>query len=168
MGVDSRLAPGEEVYQHLHPHAKALVLPVVVLVLCAGVGAFLAAMAPVPALRYVVVAAAFACVLVWTLRPFLRWWTTTYTLTDRRILIREGVLSRTGRDIPLGRVSDVAFRNTLWQRMLRCGTLLIESAGEQGQVTLANVPKVEAVQRDIYLLIDADASERPQSAPGQH
>lgn len=156
--VDKRLAPGERVYHHLHRHWRALAGSVVVLLLTCGVAGFLAAMSPVAALRWVVVVLAAAVVVWWVVRPFLRWLTTTYTITDRRILLREGVLSRSGRDIPLGRVTDVAFRNTLLQRMFGCGTLLVESASELGQVVLADVPSVEVVQRDLCALVDAEAA----------
>lgn len=154
------LAPGEEVYYHLHPHWRVLVARVVILLLAAGLAGFVGALAPSNLLRYAVWVVLVIVVIVGVLRPVLRWWTTTYTLTDRRVLIRNGILARSGRDIPLSRISDVAFRNTLGQRILGCGTLIIESAGEHGQVELVNVPHVELVQRDMYMLLEADAAEQ--------
>lgn len=161
VALRKRLAPGEEVYYHLHPHWRVLVARIVILVLAAALAGFVAALAPIDLLRYAVFVILAIVVIVGVLRPVLRWWTTTYTLTDRRVLIRRGVLARSGRDIPLSRISDVAFRNTLGQRMLGCGTLIIESAGEHGQVELVNVPHVELVQRDLYMLLEADATESP-------
>jgi membrane protein YdbS with pleckstrin-like domain len=68
--------------------------------------------------------------------------------------MRSGILAREGRDVPLSRVNDVSFQHTLLERILRCGTLIVESAGERGQVTLTDVPRVERVQRTVYDLVD--------------
>jgi uncharacterized membrane protein YdbT with pleckstrin-like domain len=95
--------------------------------------------------------------LWWTLRPLLFWLSTRYVVTNRRVLMRSGVLSRHGRDIPLTRVNDVSFQRSLVERMFGSGTLTIESAGERGQIALKDVPEVEAVQRDIYRLVEDEA-----------
>jgi uncharacterized membrane protein YdbT with pleckstrin-like domain len=76
--------------------------------------------------------------------------------TNERVIMREGVFSRNGRDIPLGRVNDVSFSHTLFERMLGCGTLTIESAGERGQVVLSDIPRVERTQSMLYELVDQD------------
>jgi Bacterial PH domain len=64
------------------------------------------------------------------------------------------VLSRSGHDMPLTRLNDVSFSHNMIERMLGCGTLVVESAGERGQVVLTDVPKVEQVQRTLYRLSD--------------
>jgi uncharacterized membrane protein YdbT with pleckstrin-like domain len=68
--------------------------------------------------------------------------------------VRTGVLSRSGRDVPLSRINDITFSHTFLERLLGCGTLVVESAGERGQVTLSDVPKVERVQRQLYDLVE--------------
>ena len=92
---------------------------------------------------------------VLTLVPFLRWVTTHYVLTDRRLITRRGVVARSGRDMPLARVNDISFSHNVFERILGCGTLVVESAGERGQLVLSDVPHVESVQRRIYELADA-------------
>jgi hypothetical protein len=82
------------------------------------------------------------------------WLNTTYAITTRRLVIRTGVLSRSGHDMPLSRLNDVSFSHNLLERMLGCGTLVVESGGEQGQLTLNDVPKVELVQRTLNRLSD--------------
>lgn len=156
--VDKRLAPGEQVYHELHPHWQALVLPIALLVVSVGVAGFLAATVSEAWMRIAIAVLCLVVLVLWVLRPVLRWYTTTFTLTDRRVLIRHGIITRSGRDIPLARITDVAFKHTLWQRMMGCGTLILESAGEQGQALLTNVPAIETVHRDIYTLIDQDAA----------
>ena len=98
--------------------------------------------------------------VIWVIRPFLYWLTTQYVITDHRIIVRTGLISRSGRDMPLSRVNDVSFRKTALERMLNCGTLMIESAGTQGQLIIASVPDVEDIQREIYRLHDEDDDRR--------
>ena len=49
----------------------------------------------------------------------------------------------------------MSFSETLLERMLRSGTLMVESAGERGQISLDNVPHVERVQRELYRMVEA-------------
>jgi uncharacterized membrane protein YdbT with pleckstrin-like domain len=102
-----------------------------------------------------------ALLLLWfTFRPWLAWRTTHYVITSHRVLIRRGVLKRTGRDIALSRISDVSFTQTLWDRMVGAGTLTIESAGENGQENLTNVPRSDQQQQLINRLIEEDSGRR--------
>ena len=148
------LGDDEEVVLDLHPHWKALLLPALLVPVVVGVASYLVFLVPdgwsvrTP-LRWAVVVLAILVLARWSVWPFLRWVTTRYVLTNRRVVIRSGVLARTGRDIPLTRVNDVSFRHSLIDRMLGCGTLTIESAGEHGQVILPEVPTVELVQRQV-------------------
>ena len=155
------LSPDEQPELELHPHWKALVLPVLVLLVTVPVASFLAARVPdggsrTPA-RVAIGVVALAVLVVGTLLPFLRWVTTHYVVTDRRIITRRGIVARSGRDMPLSRVNDISFSHTVWERILGCGTLVVESAGETGQLTLSSVPRVEHVQRRIYELADHES-----------
>ena len=80
-------------------------------------------------------------------------------MLDQSALTRVGILTRTGRDIPLNRVNDVTFTENLLERVLRCGTLTVESAGERGQVVLEDVPRVAEVQHQLYELIQRAGQE---------
>jgi uncharacterized membrane protein YdbT with pleckstrin-like domain len=155
------LSVDEQPELELHPHWKALVLPVLVLLVTAPVASFLAARAPDGAsrtpVRVAVVVLALVVVAVGTVLPFLRWATTHYVVTNRRIITRRGIVARSGRDMPLSRVNDISFSHTVWERILGCGTLVVESAGETGQLTLSSVPHVEDVQRRIYELADDES-----------
>jgi uncharacterized membrane protein YdbT with pleckstrin-like domain len=147
------LADDEEVVLDLHPHWKRLVVPALLLPIVVGVASYLAFLVPDGSVRtpvrWSIIALALAVLLRWSMWPLLQWLTTRYVLTNRRVVIRTGVLSRSGRDIPLTRVNDVSFRHGIVERILRCGTLTIESAGEHGQVVLPDVPSVELVQRQV-------------------
>ena len=79
--------------------------------------------------------------------PFLNWLVASYTVTNRRLITRYGVITRRGHDIPLSRISDVAYEKHLLDRLLGCGTLVISDASTNGQVPLHDIPRVEERQR---------------------
>ena len=101
----------------------------------------------------------FLAVIVWCVVPLLRWKTTSYELTTRRLRLRQGILSRSGRDFPLIRISDVSFSHGPIDRLLGCGRLVIESAGELGQLVFNEVPNVQQVQSILFQLV-ADEQAR--------
>ena len=165
-GIPKRLlGEDEHVVLSLRPHWKELVLPALLLLLVSPLTTYLATVLPEnstrPWLRLVVVLLALAVLLRLTIWPFVRWFTTSYVLTDRRLITRAGVVARHGRDMPLSRINDVSFEHSgVLERMLGCGTLVVESAGERGQLVLRDVPHVEDVQRDVYRLSEADEERR--------
>jgi hypothetical protein len=107
-------------------------------------------------------------------KPFLNWLFSTYTLTNRRLITRHGILTRTGRDIPLMRINDVSYEHGLIDRLLGCGTLQIESAGERGQVVLPDVPHVEHMHLQMSDLLFGGPEGKPgdgildDEAPPEH
>jgi len=110
--------------------------------------------------------------VLWSVVPFLRWRSSTYTVTNRRLITRHGVLTRTGRDIPLFRINDVSYEMGLIDRLLGCGTLVISDATEKAGVVLPDIPNVEQVQLQISNLLftnddgtDADGSHVPGETP---
>ncbi|HET6909852.1 MAG TPA: PH domain-containing protein [Mycobacteriales bacterium] len=152
------LADDEEVVLDLHPHWKRLLIPALLVPVVAGIATYVVFLIPSgdfrAPVRWAIVAVALLVLLRWSLWPYVVWQTTRYVLTNRRMVIRRGVFGRSGRDIPLTRVNDVSFHHSLVERLLRCGTLTIESAGEHGQVVLPEVPDVELVQREVYRCIE--------------
>jgi uncharacterized membrane protein YdbT with pleckstrin-like domain len=151
------LAEHEQVVLHRHPHWKRLVSAVLVLVVVTAVAAF--GMGFVhqtdwsQAAKNIitwVVAAIWVIIVGWlTLWPFLNWWTTHFVITDRRVMFRHGVLTRNGIDIPLARINSVEFRHGVLDRILRTGTLIIESAS-QDPLEFHDIPRVEQVHSLLY------------------
>ena len=94
--------------------------------------------------------------MLWLAVPVLRWRTTTYELTTRRLRVREGIVTRRGRDIPLVRINDVSFEKGLLDRLLGAGRLVVESAGEHGQILLNDIPHVEQVQGTLFRLVEEE------------
>ena len=159
------LAEDESVAMALRPHWKELIVPALVLLVVSPLATFAASALPDGDsrgwLQLAIAVAALLIVLRLAVWPFLKWITTSYVVTDRRLITRVGVITRTGRDMPLSRVNDITFEHSgLIDRMLRCGTLVVESAGERGQLVLRDVPRVEEVQRDVYRLAESDEQRR--------
>jgi uncharacterized membrane protein YdbT with pleckstrin-like domain len=161
------LAEDEDIVLDLHPHWKQLFIPLLLIPVVCGTASYIAFILPDDsvrtALRWTIAILAVLILFRFSLWPYLKWQTTHYVLTTRRVVIRRGVFARSGRDIPLTRVNDVSFQHTLFERILRCGTLTIESAGEHGQVVLPEVPQVEWVQREVYKGVEAEV--RRQGGP---
>src|SRR6266540_3682637 len=126
------LGDGERVVWSVRTHWKALLGPAVIAVLVIVAAAFAARLLPDGDvgrwLRVAVIVIAVSAVLVLSVWPLLNWLTASYTLTNRRLITRQGVITRTGRDIPLARINDVAYEHGLIDRLLGCGTLVVESA----------------------------------------
>lgn len=120
---------------------------------------------------YVVLGLAVLVSLWFWLVPLLQWRGTVYILTTRRIHLRTGFVNKSGRSIPLHRVNDIAFSASLWERIIRCGTLKIESGSEQGLLTLRHVPDPEGFKTRIYEAMDEEQDLRhgaDDEAPHRH
>jgi uncharacterized membrane protein YdbT with pleckstrin-like domain len=152
------LSEGEQTVLTLHPHWKTVLRPALILAVVAVAASVALILIPAGNLatpaRGAVALLAVVIALVWTLVPLLRWRTTTYQLTTRRLRLRYGILSRTGRDFPLLRISDVSFSHGIIDRLLGCGKLIVESAGEHGQLVLTEIPRVEKVQATLFQLVE--------------
>jgi uncharacterized membrane protein YdbT with pleckstrin-like domain len=158
MTSDPSLTDGEYLVLRLHPHWKTLIRPVSVAIIVVVATLVAEVMIPsgpaAPVARLVIGAVAILAVMLWLMVPVLRWRTTTYELTTRRLRMRDGVIARHGRDIPLARINDVSFTKGLLDRLLGSGRLVVESAGEHGQIVLNDIPRVEFTQATLFRLVE--------------
>jgi len=158
MAHEFSLADGERPVLLLHPHWKTLIRPILIAVLVVAIALVVEALIPsgsaALAARGGVGVAAVLILMVWLIVPFLRWRTTTYELTTKRLRTRFGIVTRRGRDIPLTRINDVSFEKGLLDRLLGAGRLVVESAGEHGQIVLRDIPHVEDVQATLFRLVE--------------
>jgi uncharacterized membrane protein YdbT with pleckstrin-like domain len=161
------LGDDEYVVLHTRTHAKVLLLPVFVLLVigaAVGVGVALVAADYYPLGPLAIVAVGFLLICWLVLAPWLRWFTTTYTITNRRLITRRGILNKTGTDLPLNRIHEVSSERSLLDRMLGCGTLNVATAAEDGTVVLCDVPDAEHVHTEIsQLLVGTDPNARPRA-----
>ena len=160
MTPDPSLTDGEHLVLRVHPHWKTLIRPVSVAVVVVVVALVAEVMIPpgsaAALARLVVAAVAILAVMLWLMVPVLRWRTTTYELTTRRLRMRDGIVTRHGRDIPLARINDVSFTKGLLDRLFGSGRLVVESAGEHGQILLNDIPRVEFIQATLFRLVEEE------------
>ena len=150
-----QLGSDESVILEMRTHGKALIVPVISLFALASViGAGIALFPPEwqPWANYAAAGVALIVFIWLVLLPFLRWLTSTYTVTDRRVITRKGIINKVGHDLPLRRINNVNYERSLTDRMLGCGTLILETAAGQ-PLTLPDVPNIERVHVAITELL---------------
>ena len=154
---DNVLAGDERVVLHRHPHWRRLIGPVFVLLLATAVAGF--GLGVVNRMTWdqtaknivmIVIGVIWLILIGWLVAwPLLNWRSTHFVITDRRVMFRHGVMTRSGIDIPLARINSVEFRHGLVDRVLRTGTLIIESAS-QDPLEFHDIPRVEQVHSLLY------------------
>jgi uncharacterized membrane protein YdbT with pleckstrin-like domain len=158
------LSEDEELIYDLRPHWLTLVVPVLLtVVVTVAVGA---AWVVMPAgdlqqpARLAVGVLGVVVLLAAVAGRVLRWATTHFVLTTERLIFRSGVVAKFGREIPLERINDVTFSQSLLERLFGVGDLLLESAGEHGQSRFSDIRDPEAVQLEIYRQMEANDRRR--------
>lgn len=143
------LSADEKVISEFRPHWRSVLFPVLVADLIIAVGVVVGVLTD--QLVWFLLGAVLVALVV-SAGPLVRWFFTRYIITSERIVVRSGVFSRAGKEIPLEVINDVEFSQRLSERVFRSGDLLLESAGELGQSHFSDVPDPEGVQSLIYRL----------------
>lgn len=154
------LNEGEEVALDIHPHWWFLagrVATLIVVVLLGGVALGLSA----PSWADDIWLVALALALLWLFVRYLRWTTTSLVVTSDRIILRDGILSRRGREIPLEHLNDISFHQSLFERMIGAGSLLFESAGRDSGEQVPCIPKPAEVQNEVYRRMNSARDRTP-------
>ncbi|MBT0994387.1 PH domain-containing protein [Cellulomonas sp. DKR-3] len=169
------LTENERVVVHKHPHIKALLGPGLLLLVVTGLCSWGAVWAggsdSVGGARtplQIALGVVWLAVVVLFLVRFVSWRTTHFVITDRRVMFREGVVTRSGIDIPVRRINSVQFRHGLVDRVLRTGTLIIESASDD-PLEFDDIPGVEKVHALLYAELDdtLDGDDDDPTVPPQ-
>ena len=153
------LNDNETVSVDLHPHWWFLAAPAIAIVtaIVAGVVTLVATEVDstwrtVAGWATIVAIVASAC---WLLSRYGRWLTTHFVITNRRVIFRTGLLAKRGIEIPIDRVNTVYFHQSIWERLLGVGDLLIESGGETGQQRFTDIRQPDRVQRVLHAEMEA-------------
>lgn len=144
------LTEDEAVVRDFRPHWRVLIAPL--LWLAVGIAVLVVTWTQVdePVARWLVTAGVVIAWLPTVDLPLLRWRFTQYVLTTERLIVRQGIVARGGLEIPLENINDVRFSQSVAERLLGYGDVVIESAGEHGQSTLRDVGDPEAFQSQVY------------------
>jgi membrane protein YdbS with pleckstrin-like domain len=97
---------------------------------------------------------------VWLVVRYLKWLTTNFVITSDRLIFRQGVLRKEGIQIPLERVNNVNFAQSIFERMIGAGDLLIESGGEDGQQRFTDIKHPDKVTNLIHESMEGNESRR--------
>lgn len=160
------LSEGETIEFEMRPHWRALLMPLTIIVLVLiGVtiitvmwgGWFEGAVGTVG--RWVFLGVGLVLVAIFAVKPLVYWFSTQYVFTDRRIIIRRGVIAREGRDMPLSKVNNVSFNVSFMGRLLNYGRLTVDSASDE-ELVINDVPHVEVIQREVNRLHEEDDARR--------
>jgi uncharacterized membrane protein YdbT with pleckstrin-like domain len=168
------LNDGEEVVLDLRPHWWFFVGPLVAVVLTLVAVAAVAVL-DLPDWLFLGLLGLLLLNVLWLAFRLARWTTTNFVVTTDRLIYRSGVVSKQGKEIPLERLNDISFHQSVLERILGAGDLMIESGGERGQQMFSDIRRPAHVQNEIYRQIelsqgrDADrmAGRRELSIPEQ-
>ena len=143
----------EEIALDIHPHWWFFAQPVALLVVSGVLFLWmLAAFGDATwerGLQWIVgIVASFA--VLWTGIRWLAWRTTHFVITSDRVIARRGIIAKSGIEIPLERVNNVSFKQSIFERLINAGDLLIESGGEDGQQRFTDILKPDEVQNLIH------------------
>jgi uncharacterized membrane protein YdbT with pleckstrin-like domain len=155
------LSPDEDLVFDIRPHWIALSKPAAeTLAIAAGLAILWLIMPLTWGARAYVISAlvAIAVFAIGPLRPIVHWATSHFVLTSTRIIRRSGWIAKESIEIPLEKISDVRFRQSVFERMVRAGDLTIESAGRTGQERLHSCRDPERVQKKIYEMKERSAT----------
>ncbi len=150
----------ETVALDLHPHWWYFARPVMVLVASVVAGILIRVFTDddVEKVLTWIAIISILCGVLWLVVRYMKWATTNFVITSDRIIFRSGVIGKSGIEIPLERVNNVLFNQSIFERMLGAGDLLIESGGEDGQQRFSDVRHPERVQNLIHSQMEVNES----------
>lgn len=153
------LNDNETVSVDLHPHWWFLAGPVLAIVAAIGAGIGTIAFTEADStLRTVAGWVALVMIVLsacWLVSRYGRWLTTHFVITNRRVIFRTGLLTKRGIEVPIDRVNTVHFHQSMVERLVGAGDLLIESGGESGQQRFTDIRQPDRVQRVIHAEMEA-------------
>ena len=165
MGFPRKLLnDNEEIIFDLKPHWWFLARPMMLVVVSVAAAVVIGTIFELAMIPLLVVA---GVAVLWLLLRFMQWSTTNFVLTTDRLIARAGVISKHGREIPLERINDIAFAQSIFERLLGSGDLMIESGGERGQQHFDNIRRPSLVQNEIYKQIEAAAARDADRMAGR-
>ena len=158
MGYPTRLLSEDEVIEsQFRPHWSGILREG--LIVLVGIALAIVLRIFFEELSYWVYVALAAVVVLLITRGLVRWMTTLHVITNERLIYRAGFIAKSGTEIPLEVIQNVAFNQTIIERIFGTGDLMIESAGTHGQTRYRDIPNPEGVQSLIYRMREIRISE---------
>jgi membrane protein YdbS with pleckstrin-like domain len=147
MGYSEKLLSDDEVVvSEFRPHWSRILKEILLVFLTLALVVILGVVGAHPW----IIIAVLALTVVLIARGLIKWLFTQHVITNERVIFREGFYAKSGKEIPLEVINDVAFTQSAYERFFGTGNLLIESAGTHGQSRYSDIPDPETVQSLIY------------------
>jgi uncharacterized membrane protein YdbT with pleckstrin-like domain len=166
--MSNQLLSGENLILKYHPHwiviVKSLAVPIILLIV-AGVVDFTVTNTGIDNFAVIVSLVAIAIAGLWLIVVWIRWQSTSYTLTDQRIKIETGVFGRQSKMIPIDRVQDCTTKQSLIGRMLGYGSVEVDAAGAQGAEVLNHLPNPGAFRDQVFVQSERRRGGSPAAQP---
>jgi len=157
MGYPTRLLSDDEVIEsQFRPHWSGILREGLIVLVAIALAIVLFIFFE---LQYWVYLALAGVALLLVTRGLIRWATTLHVITNERLIYRAGFIAKQGTEIPLEVIQNVAFNQTIMERIFGTGDLMIESAGTHGQTRYRDIPSPEGVQSLIYRMREVRISE---------
>ncbi len=89
----------------------------------------------------------FLVAILWVIWKYVQWRSTHFAVSNSRVIYQSGFIAKKGVEIPLERVNNVNFSQTVVERILGAGDLLIESGGQDGQQKFSDIRRPQEVKK---------------------
>jgi membrane protein YdbS with pleckstrin-like domain len=165
--VAKYLLPAEDVRIARRRHWAVLAAPVAI----TGAALLIAMVldTTLPAAPYVrdIIWIAWALVLSYLIWHLIEWWFDRFIVTDRRIMLVTGIVTRKVAMMPLVKVTDMSYERTVLGRLLGYGEFIMESAGQDQALRRVDfVPQPDWLyNRMCALLFAPEQTGAPLQAP---
>jgi uncharacterized membrane protein YdbT with pleckstrin-like domain len=150
------LLPGERILASSARHWVVLVRPTVTTILAVAVSLVILVLLPIASelrlflmLGVIVVGLGILNLYYWG------WRAHEYVLTDQRVILNEGIISKFSRSIAIDRIQDLTTFQGLWGRTWGFGDIELESAGRDSAEVLSTVPRPQQLRNAIFAQIEA-------------
>jgi uncharacterized membrane protein YdbT with pleckstrin-like domain len=160
------LNEGEQIVLDLKPHWWYFVGPAFWFLLAVAATGLIAGF-DLPDWMWLAGLAVTAALFLWLVVRLARWNTTQFVITTDRLITREGVVAKKGKEIPLERINDITFSQSVRERLLGTGDLMIQSGGETGQQHFSNIRRPATVQNEIHRQMEAASARDADRMAGR-
>jgi uncharacterized membrane protein YdbT with pleckstrin-like domain len=150
------LLPGERMIVSSSRHWVVLLRPIATTILAVAVALVILFLVRLPGELglFLMLGVVLAGIAVFNLY-YWNWRAHEYVLTDQRVILNEGIISKFSRSIAIDRIQDLTTFQGVWGRTWGFGDIELESAGREGAELLSTVPHPQQLRNAIFAQIEA-------------
>lgn len=92
----------------------------------------------------------FVVIIGWLVYPIFAWIFAHFVLTDRRVILSQGIINKSTMSIPLEQITNIRSSQNAWERVFDYGDVVIETAAEFGQQPFTNISHPLEVKKQVF------------------